>query len=249
MKSLMTLTRRAVLGCAMMVASAAPAVAMSVTPAVVEMTSAGAGTRAMLRVINDAAKPLPVEIQISRVELDANGQQKLTPAGDEFLVFPPQVMVPPGATQVFRIQWLGEPTIPSSRSYIFSVNQVPVKMPKGKSGVQVVFNFATIVNVAPPQGQAAIQVLGSGVGRDPKGKLRPTVTVANPGNVHAKLSDATVRLRSGSWSHTLTPAALQQNLGVGLVQPGKQRRFFLPVDLPQGVSQVVAEVEYRPRPR
>lgn len=223
-----------------------PAKAMSVTPVVVEMSSTGAKSRATLQVVNDSAKQLPVEIQISRVELDANGQQKLSPAGDEFLVFPPQVMVAPGATQVFRIQWVGEPVIPASRSYIFSINQVPVKMAPGKSGVQIVFNFGTVVNVAPPQGQRDIKLVGSGVGRDAKGQLRPALTVTNPGNVHALLSDATVKLSSGSWSKTLTPAELRQTLGVGLVQPGKQRRFLLPVDLPRGVTQVVAQVEYRP---
>lgn len=226
-----------------------PATAMSVSPVVVEMSSTGGNSRATLQVVNDSAKPLPVEIQISRVELDANGQQKLTPAGDEFLVFPPQVMVAPGATQVFRLQWVGEPVIPASRSYIFSINQVPVKMAPGKSGVQIVFNFGAVVNVAPPQGQRDLKVVGSGVGRDAKGELRPAVTVTNPGNMHALLSDATVRLSSGAWSKTLTPAELRQSLGVGLVQPGKQRRFLLPVDLPRGVTQVVAQVEYQPKSR
>ena len=71
-------------------------------------------------------------------------------AGDEFLVFPPQAVVPAGATQSFRIQWVGEPNIQKSQSYMFSVNQLPVKRKAGESGVQVVFNFGVIVSVAPP---------------------------------------------------------------------------------------------------
>jgi fimbrial chaperone protein len=199
-----------------------------------------------ITVFNDGAKPLPIEIMVSRIELSENGDTSSKPAGDEFLIFPPQALVAAGATQSFRIQWVGDPQLKQSQSYIFSVNQVPVKMPAGQSGVQVVFNFATIVNVAPASGQAAINLVGTGVGKDEKGKPRPALTVKNPGNIHAKLTDATIKLSGGSWSQTLRPEQLRQSMGVGLVQPGKTRRFLLPVDLPPNIGQVTASIDYRP---
>jgi P pilus assembly chaperone PapD len=222
-----------------------PAAAMSVTPIVLDMSTAGAGNHSQISVVNDGAKPLPVEIVVSRIELDEKGEMSSKPAGDEFLIFPPQALVAAGATQNFRIQWVGEPQIKTSQSYVFSVNQVPVKMPEGKSGVQVVFNFATIVNIAPPGGKAGIEFVKAGVGKDDKGKTRPEVTVKNPGNVHAKLTDATIKLSAGSWSQTLAPEQLRQSMGVGLVQPGKTRWFILPADLPEGVTQVTASIEYK----
>ena len=224
---------------------AAAAHAMSVSPIVVEMSSTGRHAKSTIRVVNDSTKKLPVEIEISRVELDANGGQKSTPAGDEFLIFPPQAIVAPGATQTFRVQWVGEPVIPESQTYIFSVNQVPVKMPKGQSGVQVVFNFGTVVNVAPPEGSASLQLIKAGIGRDAKNKRRPALTLKNSGNTHARLSDATITLSASGWSKTLTPAALKQSLGVGLVQPGKQRRVLIPVDLPAGVTKIAASINYK----
>jgi fimbrial chaperone protein len=221
------------------------AMAMAVKPIILDMSAAGSKA-SQISVTNDAATPLPVEIVVSRVDLDESGEIKPSPAGDEFLIFPPQAMVPPGGTQVFRIQWVGDPAIKTSQSYIFSVNQVPVKMPEGKSGVQVVFNFACVVNVAPPGGSAAINLVKAGVGKDEKGKPRPELTVKNPGNMHAKLTDATVRLSGGSWSQTLTPDQLRQVMGIGLVQPGKTRRFLLPVDMPDNVSQITATIDYKP---
>lgn len=219
--------------------------AMSVKPIVLEMSAAGNSNRAQLSVLNDASKPLPVEIIISQIELDENGGIVSKPAGDEFLIFPPQALIPAGATQSFRVQWVGD-QIEKSQSYVFSVNQVPVKMPEGTSGVQIVFNFATIVNVAPQGGQSSIDLIEAGVGEDDKGKTRPTVTVKNSGNSHAKLTDATIKLSSGSWSQTLAPEQLRQTMGVGLVQPGKTRRFLLPVDLPDGVKQISASIDYKP---
>jgi fimbrial chaperone protein len=226
--------------------SAIPANAMSVSPSLVEMTTTGSGQGRQISVVNDSAKPLPVEIVISRMELTETGETITKPAGDEFLVFPPQALVRPGATQNFRIQWVGDPQIKQSQSYVFSVNQVPVRMPEGKSGVQVVFNFATIVNVAPPAGQPAVSLVSAGLGKDEKGTTRPALTVKNPGNVHAKLTDATIRLAAGSWSTVLRPDQLRQSMGIGLIQPGKTRRFLLPVDIPANAGQLTASIDYKP---
>jgi fimbrial chaperone protein len=223
----------------------APACAMGVAPIVLDMSTMSNKT-SQLTVTNDNAVSMPVEIIVSRVELNEKGEMTTSPAGDEFLIFPPQAMVPAGGTQVFRIQWVGDPQIKSSQSYTFSVNQVPVKMPEGKSGVQVVFNFACIVNVSPASGTSAINLVSAGIGKDEKGRLRPEVIVKNPGNVHAKLTDATVTLSGGSWSQTLTPEQLHQKMGVGLVQPGKTRRFLLPVDMPEGVNKITASIQYKP---
>lgn len=221
--------------------------AMSVSPIVLDMSTTGTGSHEQLAVLNDAASALPVEIVILRLEISENGEMITKPAGDEFMVYPPQAMVKPGGTQNFRIQWVGDPNIPTSQSYVFSVNQVPVRMPKGQSGVQIVFNFATVVNVTPPGGKADINLVNTGVGKDDKGKQHPELTVMNPGNINAKLTDATIRLSSGSWSETLEPDKLRQAMGIGLIQPGKTRRFTLPIDLPNDVKQITASIEYKPR--
>lgn len=231
--------------CLMAIAAAGAAHAISVTPPTIELKTTG-DNKGQITVKNDGASPLPIEIGIARLELSETGETITKPAGEEFLVFPPQVLIAPGATQNFRIQWVGEPQIERSQSYVFSVNQVPVRMPKGRSGVQVVFNFLTFVNVAPPGGKAAIALVSAGVAKDDKGKPRPSLLVRNPGNVHALLTDATIKLSGGAWSETLRPDRLRQSLGMGLVQPGKTRRFLLPVDLPAGVSQVTASIDYKP---
>jgi fimbrial chaperone protein len=219
--------------------------AMSVSPTTLDLMTTGKN-KDQISVVNDSSAPLPIEIIVSRIELDENGKTTAKPAADEFLLFPPQALIPPGGTQSFRVQWVGDPQIQRSQSYIFSVNQVPVQMPKGQSGVQVVFNFATVVNVAPASGHAGLDLVSAGVGKDDQGKLRPAVTVKNPGNIHAKLTDATIKLSGGAWSQTLRPEQLRQVMGVGLVQPGKTRRFLLPLDLPAGVSQVTASIDYKP---
>lgn len=232
-----------------LIATGGAAKAMTVSPIQLELTSAGARSHAQVTVINNSNQPLPVEALIQRATLNESGIPKVTPAGEEFLVMPPQALIAPGATQKFRIQWLGDPMIARSESFLLYINQIPVKLPKAKSGVQMVMSMGVMINVAPPQGSPALNLVNTGVTTDKSGKRRPTITVENPSNVHALLPRSTIRLAAGSWSSTLTPRQLGERVGIGLVQPGKRRRFILPVELPPGVNSVQASLEMSPRSR
>ena len=237
----------ALLGAAFAALTPSPAArAMSVTSIVSDMTTTGATSRGHLVVFNDNATLLPVEVAVSKISLDENGDFASEPAGDELLIFPSRALVPPGAKQTFRVRWVGNSQIKSSQSYILSVNQVPKKMPKWQCGVQMVLNFATLINVDPIAGKSTLNLLKSGVVNDDKGKPRPMLTVQNPGNIHAKLTDATITLSGGGWSKTLTPEELRRSMGFGLVQPGKTRRFLLPIDMPPNVNDVTASIKYKP---
>jgi fimbrial chaperone protein len=224
---------------------AGSAAAMGVTPTQVEMVSAGQKARAQITVTNDSPKAMPVELSIERLVLDEKGATRTSAAGDTFLVFPPQALIAPGASQVFRLQWVGEPQIAQSDSYMISVNQIPVNMAKGRSAVQIVMAMGVQVNVAPPEGAASLRLLEAGIATGKDGKRHPAITVENPTNVHALLPDATIKLSSGAWSRTLEKNELSGTMGIGLVQPGKRRRFVLPVDVPAGVQSVQVSVDYR----
>jgi len=233
--------------CAMLICATAftPAQSMSVTPIVLELIASGPLSKSRLRVLNDGATPLAVEFKISRLELDESGQGQATSAGEDFNVFPPQALIAPGSSQTFGVQWTGRGALDKSRTYIFSVNQLPVKLPKTQSGMQLVFNFAVVVNVAPIEGTSTLDVKSVVIVKDSTGARRAQLTVANSGNKHASLGDASILLSGGKWSQTLTGAALRQMLGVALVQPGKQRRFVLTTDLPPQINDLSARIDYR----
>lgn len=220
-----------------------PAAAMTVSPTQVEMTSIGKASQARIVVVNNSAKPLPVEAAMRRAVLDESGVAQTTEASDDFFVMPPQALIPPGASQVFRIQWLGEPLLAESQSYLLFLNQLPVKLSKSDSRLQVVFSMATMINVAPPQGASELRVVDAGITIDAAGNRRPRLTVENLSNVHALLPRTTIRIAGGSWSETLSPGLLSQNIGIGLVQPGRRRTFILPANVPPGVSRLQVELE------
>ncbi len=220
--------------------------AMGVSPVQLELKSVGTTSRSTLTVDNKSAAALPVEIVIKRMTQDENGVRKYHADGhNEFLVIPPQAMIPPGGSQVFRVQWVGEPALAESKSFMLFANQVPVKLPANSSGVQMISSMGAMINVAPPQSTADLKVVTTGVELDKKtGKKHPTVTVENPTKTHALLPKATLKLQSGGWQQTYPPDALNSQIGIGLVPPGQRRKFVLPVVLPQNVASVQASIEY-----
>jgi len=239
-----TLSRRAGFFAVLLVS---PAAAMNVQPVVLDMSVAGASSKSSIQVINDSTKPLPVELVVQKLDLDEKGERLKKPAGDEFVLFPPQAIIPAGAAQVFRVQWVGEPELRKSQSYILSVNQLPVKLRKEASGMQVVFNFEVVVNVAPAGGEALLKQIAAEIAKDDHGVRRPAITVENAGTMHAYLSEASLRIESGAWHKSLSASELRQLIGLGLVQPGVRRRFLVPVDVPQGVSQLSMSLDYKPK--
>ncbi len=223
-------------------AAAQRAAAIGVTPLVLELRSGSENQAAQIVVNNDSAADTPIELAIYRVELDESGGQHSTPASSDFIIFPPMRLIPPHGKQVFKVQWAGAP-LQKSQSYSFFVVQPHVKMPDTQSGVQIEFQFQVLVYVAPPSGTRTLDLRSSSV-TAVNGKRYASLVVGNAGNVHAFLGDATVTLRSGSWSRTLLPGDIQRMIGLGTVQPGKNRHFTIPVDVPAEASGLVAEISY-----
>ncbi|MDX2308137.1 MAG: fimbria/pilus periplasmic chaperone [Hyphomicrobium sp.] len=221
--------------------------AMTVSPMQVEMMAAGSKATARVTVTNNSTEPLPVEAVIARLKLDENGRQSTSKAGEEFLIMPPQAMIPPGGTQNFRVQWLGEPLMDTSESFLLFINQLPVKLARQSVGVQVVMSLGVMINVAPAQGQPALKIVGTGASTAKNGKKYPVVTVENVSKVHALLPQATMHLNGDGWEHTLSPAMLGDRIGIGLVQPGRRRKFTLPVELPPGAQGFEAAIEMKPK--
>ena len=220
--------------------------AISVEPLVLDVASTGKDSSQSFKVVNNDASTLPVELNVSRLELGLNGEPRYGPAENDFLLYPPQASIPKGAAQVFRIQWIGDPDIKTSRNYRISVSQIPLKRPEGTSGVQIVMSFGVMVGVSPAHGKAAVVVTGATPAKGNDGKRVAALQVKNTGNKHAYLRNAAISVSGGGWSANLTASEVRQKVGLGIIQPGKERRFLLPVEVPGNVSDITASIDYQP---
>ena len=221
----------------------ATARAMTMSPLEMELTAGGSYARTQFQVSNNSDKPLPIEITFDRLSYTEAGEHKTSLAADDLLIFPATAMIPPGGTQTFRVQYVGSPDIATSQSFLVNARQLPVKMKAdGKSHVQVVNAFGAILNVAPLTGTSTLNLVSSSPARTAAGQPALSILVENPTNVHALIANAALRVGS----QKINAETMRANVGFGVVEPHKRRRFLAPL---QGAASGAAYLEYRPSQR
>jgi fimbrial chaperone protein len=218
--------------------------ALSVTPISGELTVSGPNNKMTLRATNDGAQPVPVEVITTKLTLGEDGTQTATPVKGKFLVYPPQATIAPGKSQAFRVQWLGDANLKASETYILNVAQLPVQMDKKKSGIQMVSHFTVVVNVSPLNVKPDISIVKTEIANVSPLSRVAVITVANTGNGHALLGDASsVSLSNGKWTKTLSRDEIMKVFGMGLVQPKSKRRFVMAIPIPPEVSKYDVHIE------
>ncbi len=141
-------------------------VAMRVSPMVSELTTSGAGAVARIEVGNIGNASMPFETKITRIHFDETGTLIETPADEDFIVFPPQGLVPVSGRQVVRAQWIGRPDIPTSQAYYLWVRQLPVETDPEKIegtdasvSIDILYTMKALIVVAPPGAKPEVEVV------------------------------------------------------------------------------------------
>ena len=155
--------------------------AARVTPMIVELETAGGGSVARIELANPGQNEFPVEVQMFRGVITEEGEVQLTPADEEFLLFPAQIVVPATSQQVFRVQYIGEPELAKSEVFYMKIRQIPLPIAADESKVQVVVNFNVLINVVP-DGVSAQPFVESIETTEREGVRGIEVRVSNKGN-------------------------------------------------------------------
>jgi fimbrial chaperone protein len=200
------------------------ALAYDVSPMIYELAPSGPRSVQVLRIHNDSDRPITIELEAERRQFDEQGRESRTPADDDFILFPPQAVIPPGQTQAVRVQYVGPQALERSVMYTVTVKQVPVALPlNGPSGVQFVFNFSTVANIVPPGARAVVEAVS--VTRVENGYA---LRLRNTGNKYANLALSRVTLTAGGQSTVVEGDAWRRALGSSWLLPGNQRIITIP---------------------
>jgi P pilus assembly chaperone PapD len=211
------------------------------------MESSGQRSNAFIRVQNDRNRPAAIEVSVQTLEIPERGPvvTKADP-GDDFLIFPARATVQPGATQIFRIRWVGEPALAQSRMYMFSTAELPVDMTGRGTAVQMLYAINSIVTVAPPRVRPSLSIIGVERASNPEGRPGLNLLVANTSAAHGLFSRATVRVRGAGFDQLLSSTTLSSAVGIGLVPPKARRMFFVPVEGVPNAGSLSATVDLAP---
>jgi len=168
--------------------------AMTVSPVSIDLTTSGKRNSQVVTIENKYTTPITLEILTQETVYTDEGVKGTGTQTEDLLVFPPQAQIAPGGTQAVRIQYVGEPNIAKSKHYFVTVAQLPVKMPEGESGVQLLYNFQIVAGVAMSGTKSNIQVTSaeSYMGNDNKPYLM--LVLKNDANTYGYLSNGSLRI-------------------------------------------------------
>ena len=209
---------------------AATAAAHEVTPMRVELVPQSGSRSALISVRNTRDKDVPFEVVAQLRTTAPDGSETLTPAESDFVVFPPQGLVKPGTTQAVRIEYIGEPRLTESRSYLLDVREVPVT-PPGFNGILTVYNFGVAVYVKPPGAFVDLEVT-------PATREGDTIAfqIRNRGNDFAVLTRNDIELRFGNQTIRMNGGEFASRTDNPVVPPNSTRSFLMSAEgLPEGI--------------
>ncbi|PSR15543.1 molecular chaperone [filamentous cyanobacterium CCP3] len=229
-----------------------PAMAFQFKPMSQVFAPSGPNATRAYEVVNDEEDRIAVEVTVVERHMNLDGEEAYQPAEDDFLIYPSQMILEPGATQVVRVSWLGDPNPAQELAFRLVAEQLPINLvdpnqaepvrPVGQ--VQVLLRYMGSLFVRPAGAQAAVSIESVVSQPDAQGADGIAITFANTGNASASLRDLSLSLTAQGQSVTLSAEALQGISGT-TVLPGQSRRYVLPrpAALPQG--PITAAFDYR----
>lgn len=204
---------------------------LEVSPLVHEMHSSGPLSSSRIAVRNPSDNPLPLDMQVQRIQFKPDGSYDLSVQEEDLLVFPPAVLLGPGARQTVRLQWVGPTQLERSRSYFISLSQPALTQPREpQNGVKLMLTFNILVHISSRDLQPQLQV------RSVKPIKHGALTllqasVFNAGQRYGYISDNTLRLSVGNkLLSVLQPGELRQRGKDVFLPPGGQRTVLIPLD-------------------
>lgn len=166
--------------------------ALQMEPLSLVLKPAGAGANQIFSVINESSKPIAVQFSMTTRQQQGDREIRL-PADDQFMIYPPQTIIPPKTAQKVRVQWLGNSNVQQEQAFRLIAEQVHVALDKEPTGVTMLMKLVGALYVQPSKTQSNVQVNAVQARGD---KL--SVTVANTGTRHQILERATLNLQHGN---------------------------------------------------
>jgi fimbrial chaperone protein len=204
--------------------------AFKLVPILMEFEPAGRGANRAFRLENDSNSTVAIEVSMLTREVNLDGVESNEPAEDEFLVYPPQVLLGPKQTQTVRVRWLGDPNPEKELAYRIVAEQLPVNLEsEQRSGarINVLIRYIGSVYIAP-KGAKADVVLESAVSKtNAAGEAGIELIFHNRGTARAMLQELRLTIQAGDNRIELEGDALPQVTGPNLLA-GERRRYALP---------------------
>lgn len=216
----------------------APASAFKLQPISRVFESTGAGTTQSYEVINDKSEPIAVEVSVVERKINLEGQETHQPADSDFLIYPPQILLPPGGIQTIRVTWMGDPNPSKELAYRLIAEQLPIKteqpnlLSQVEGSVKILIRYIGSLYVRPKGSRHKVVLDSMTRQKSSSGAEQLVITLQNQGTARALLGNLQLNLKANNKQITLGPKELQGMVDE-VILAESIRRFIIPV--PKGL--------------
>ncbi len=167
------------------------AFAFKLTPMSAEIKALGKEARTTFQVENDGDKAVPVQVTLVKRVVDEYGKEKYPPVGEDFLVFPTQVILSPGEKRSINVRYMagGKSEHNEERAFRIIAEQLPLPLEKEQkqdegAGINVLLRYIAALYVLPDKIVEQVEIQNSKIDKDSL-----VLTLKNTGTVHKILDD------------------------------------------------------------
>ncbi|MBE9241907.1 molecular chaperone [Synechocystis salina] len=219
--------------------------AFQLSPAVVKFSPSGGGATQSFIITSTGDEPVAIQMDVVTRAMTLDGSEVNQDSSDDFIIYPPQIIVPPGTQQAVRVTWIGEPNPSKELAYRLVAEQLPVNLSQIVSvdeetgatvNITVTLRYLSSVYITPPNTSAKVVVESAAHEKSDNGQDSLVVVLDNQGTAHRLLDGVGLRVSSSNGeSVTLEQEQLKGLLGENMLAETK-RRFVLPwpKELPVG---------------
>ncbi|UOO11603.1 MULTISPECIES: fimbria/pilus periplasmic chaperone [unclassified Synechocystis] len=209
------------------------------------LSPVGGGASRSFLLQSTGTQPVAVQLSVAGRKMSIDGVEELPIEEENFVLYPPQVILRPNQVQAVRVVWVGNPTPAQELPYRIIAEQVPiddlqptVDMPTDRrvADIKVLFRYVGTIYVTPPNASPKVFLEGAEPSTTEDGSQKLVLNFENQGTAHQLLRGLTVNLTSEGKTVTLSgDEQLKGVIGENILA-GNKRRFVLPwpKELPVG---------------
>jgi fimbrial chaperone protein len=223
---------------------AGESLAYRLVPITLDFTPSGRSANQTFRVENDGDEPIAVEVTMRTREMDIDGNEVRNDAEDDFMIYPPQMVIKPNQVQTVRVKWLGDPSPKTEMAYRLITEQLPIQLnraEKGATGITMLVRYVGTVYIVPEGAEADVVLETATRETAEDGSQMAAITLWNKGRAHGIMKAPQLTLMAGGQSVNV-PLTDLADIDTQNILAGGRRKFV--VALPDGLGAGALSAEF-----
>ena len=216
------------------------AVAYDLQPIVIQLSPGGAGSSQTMTLTNTHQEAIAIEVKAFQRNQRPDGTDELVLDEEDLIVFPPQMVIPAGESQSFKVQWVGDSAPARELAYRIVTTQLPIKFNTQevngrRADLAVNYRYEAALYIMPPGVQPEAELRSAKIVDSEDGDKQIELEIASIGTMRAILDNPSLVISSTSGqSATLSGDEIYPLIGLNIL-PGNTRIVRIPA--PAGFNQ------------